>query len=505
MHFITLPSFAWSALLQMAGQKGFVDIQLITDLDMYSFFEEAIRGGVSQITTRHARANNPFVDGYNKTKPTTWLSYQDANNLYGLSMVQHLPTHGFRWEEDMTIDDVLSGDWEGGQGCFVEVDMKYPEHLHDSHNDLPLAPEKVTLGEEDASSYCREMATQTDSKIASCEKLAGHFKGRIKYKVDARVLQLYVKHGMVVTKLHRVVRCFQQPMMKPWIEFNTTKRATAKNDFEKDFYKLMNNACFGKTMENVRARSNFRFACSDEQRARYTARATFKRLVPVGDIKTTHLMGVDLKKDVVELDKPIFMGASILDLSKRHMFQYHYEVMKPRYGDKLKLMFTDTDSLCYHIETPDLYRDMSEMREHLDLSGFPADHPLHDKTNKKVLGKFKDECADGEFAVMSEFVGLRPKVYSYEKVSIDGSTSYKSTCKGVKKYVIKRDLNMERYKEVLGGAIHCVKQTCIQSRNQKIHTNSISKVGLSPIDTKRWICSDGVNTLAHGHHRAIAA
>lgn len=509
MHFITLPSFAWSALRVMAGDEGFEDIDLITDPDMYAFFEGAIRGGVSQITTRHARANNPYVPGYDNSKPNTWLSYQDANNLYGLSMVQYLPTHDFQWDEDMTIEDVLAGDWEGENGCFAEVDMKYPEHLHDHHNDLPLAPEKVTLGEADASPFCKELADTLETPITACEKLAGHFRDRIKYKLDARALQLYVKHGMVVTKLHRAIRCKQQAIMKPWIDFNTEKRANAKNDFEKDFYKLMNNSCFGKTMENVRARSNFKFATTDVQRAKYTARATFKRLVPVGDEVETNLMGVDMKMDKVVLDKPIFMGAAILDLSKRHMFEYHYEMMKPRYGDKIKLMFTDTDSLCYHIETPDIYKDMSEMREHLDLSGFPKDHPLYDATNKKVLGKFKDECADGEFAVMTEFVGLRPKVYTYEKVLVDteladrhGTTKQKSTCKGVKKYVIKRDLNMELYKTVLGGAVHCVKQTCIQSRNQKIHTNSISKIGLSPIDTKRWICDDGINTLAHGHFRA---
>ena len=294
----------------------------------------------------------------------------------------------------------------------------------------------------------------------------------------------------------------QQDIMRPWIEFNTAKRAASKNGFEKDFYKLMNNACFGKTMENVRGRSNFKFASNENQRLLYTARPTFKRNVNIGDPETTRLLGMDMRPTQVTLDKPIFMGASILDLSKHHMFSFHYKTMLPRYGGNIKLCFTDTDSLCYKVTTGDLYADIAEMSDIFDTSDFPKDHPLFSEANKKVIGKFKDECVDGKFAVMSEFVGLRPKMYSFEKVSVaDGGCHNKCTAKGIKKYVIKRDLNMAVYKETLEGKGHTVEQVGFRSRNQVITTDKQCKTGLSGVDTKRWICPDGVNTLAHGHYR----
>ena len=234
----------------------------------------------------------------------------------------------------------------------------------------------------------------------------------------------------------------------------------------------------------------------------YTARPTFKRNINIGDAETTKLLGIDMRPTQVMLDKPIFMGASILDLSKAHMFDFHYKTMVPRYGDNLKLCFTDTDSLCYHITTGDLYEDMASMSEQFDTSDFPRDHPLFSAANKKVIGKFKDECVDGKFAVMSEFVGLRPKMYSFEKVAVEaGSTHGKCTAKGIKKYVIKRDLNMQVYKDTLQGQAHSVEQVGFRSRGQQITTDKHVKTGLSGVDTKRWICPDGINTLALGHYR----
>ena len=150
------------------------------------------------------------------------------------------------------------------------------------------------------------------------------------------------------------------------------------------------------------------------------------------------------------------------------------------------------------------------MAEHFDTSDFPKDHPLHSTVNKKVLGKFKDECVgllkktdkNPTFSVMSEFVGLRPKMYAFEKVSVeDGKKHGKCTAKGIKKYVIKRDLNMQVYKDTLQGQAHRVEQVGFRSRGQQITTDKQVKTGLSGVDTKRWICPDGINTLALGHYR----
>jgi hypothetical protein len=191
----------------------------------------------------------------------------------------------------------------------------------------------------------------------------------------------------------------QAQTLKPWIEKNTNLQAQAKNAFENNFFKLCNNSVFGKTMQNVRDETCYEFFTNDDKLKKRVADPRFKRCNVIGNIA-----GVSRIKDDVMLNKPIFMGASIMDLSKLLMFRFHYDVMREKYGDKAKLLFTDTDSMCYHIETPDVYADMGKMASHFDTSDYPEEHPLYSKANKKVVGKFKDETSG--FPI-SEFVGLK--------------------------------------------------------------------------------------------------
>ena len=184
-----------------------------------------------------------------------------------------------------------------------------------------------------------------------CKKLTPTLLNKEKYVVHYRNLKFYLEQGMILKKIHRVVSFNQSPWMKPYIDFNTTQRAKAKFDFEKDLFKLMNNAVFGKTMENVRKRIGFELV-NDETR--------FKKLVndPTFDhaiIMNENLTGAMRKKAVVKLDKPIAIGMCVLDLSKLLMYDYHYNTIKKQYKDRAVLLFTDTDSLTYEIKTDDIY------------------------------------------------------------------------------------------------------------------------------------------------------
>ena len=193
---------------------------------------------------------------------------------------------------------------------------------------------------------------------------------------------------------------------------NSAKRAKATNDFEKDLFKLSNNAVFGKTMQNQWAQRDVRIALNDQQMMMFAAKSSFDSRFEIEDDSTNVVC--TFKKEEVVLDKPIFMGAAILDFSKELMFKFHYDVIKTKYGDKAKLLFTDTDSLCYHIETEDVYIDLEgELGTHFDSSAYPRDHPLYSTANKKVPGFFKDEAVGGKFQTISEFCGLRAKMYSY--------------------------------------------------------------------------------------------
>ena len=193
--------------------------------------------------------------------------------------------------------------------------------------------------------------------------------------------------------------------MKKWIDINTEYRTKAKNDFEKDYFILMNNSVFGKTMENVRGRVDIKICRTEEKKKKWTSKPNYK----TGYLLDKDVMLLNLSKTDVKLNKPIYAGFSILEYSKLHMFKFHYEVMKPKYGEKIKLLMTDTDSLVYEIETEDFYQDMKEMKEHFDLSEFDKDSFMYDGTNKKVIGKYKDEYST---TYIKEFVGVRPKCYA---------------------------------------------------------------------------------------------
>jgi hypothetical protein len=196
-------------------------------------------------------------------------------------------------------------------------------------------------------------------------------------------------------------------------------------------------------------------------------------------------------KDDVMLNKPIFMGAAILDRSKLLMFRFHYDVIRQRYGDKARLLFTDTDSLCYHIETPDVYKDMGQMAKHFDTKRLHLRTPALLEHEQEGGG----EKVETNGVSISEFVGLKSKMYCF---TVGEST--KRTAKGIKKAVAQRDLMMGQYKAALDGTACTVKQTMIQSRNHRIGTVSATKSTLSAYNDKRWICDDGVTTRAHGHY-----
>ena len=205
-----------------------------------------------------------------------------------------------------------------------------------------------------------------------------------------------------------------------------------------------------------------------------------------------------MKKTNLLMNKPVYLGMCILDLSKTVMYEFHYNYIKEKYGDKAKLLFTDTDSLMYEIETEDFFKDISgDVKDRFDTSDYPENHLSGIPTgiNKKVLGMFKDE-AGGK--IIKEFVGLRAKLYSYKMD--EGEESKK--CKGVKRQVVATSITHEDYKTCLRtGKEQLRKQNILRSYEHEVYTEEVNKVALSAQDDKRYILSDGVHTLAWGHYK----
>jgi hypothetical protein len=213
-------------------------------------------------------------------------------------------------------------------------------------------------------------------------------------------------------------------------------------------------------------------------------------------IFTPTLVAVHMDREYVELNKPVYVGQAVLDLSKTLMYDFHYNTIKKQYGSKARLLFTDTDSLCYSIETHDLYQDMGDLKELYDTSNYPVEHPIYNTVNKKVLGKMKDETAGKP---IEEFVGLRAKLYAY---SVGGKDEKRA--KGVVRSVIRKNIQLEDYKRVLfEGSILRRRMVRFGTELHQIYTKEINKVALSGNDDKRIIQEDGVSTLAYGHYRSL--
>ena len=309
------------------------------------------------------------------------------------------------------------------------------------------------------------------------------------YVVHYKNLKQYLKEGMILKKVHRGIKFYQSPWMEPYIRKNTDLRKTASNAFEKDFFKLMSNSVFGKTIENTRKWQNVKIVDNRKLANKLSSKPNFERVT----IFDENLIACHMKKTEVYFNKPIYVGQAILDLSKTLMFDFHYNYIKNKYGDKAELLFTDTDSLMYLIEIQDVYKDFSEdNKKKFDTSDYPENHPSGIKTgvDKKVIAKFKDEAAGKQ---ITNFVGLPLKLYTF-KVEEKGETR---KAKRVKKNVIKKSLSFEDYKKCLFTEEEVMKEmNIIRSQNHEIFPMTVNKVALSANEDKRLICENKIDTLA---------
>ncbi|KYM94189.1 hypothetical protein ALC62_15183 [Cyphomyrmex costatus] len=392
-------------------------------------------------------------------------------------MCQPLPYADFRWVDDVQNFDFSTIPLDSPTGYILEVDIEYPQHLHDAHTDLPFCPTRE-----------KPPGKRDDKLLATlCDKQ--------RYVIHYRNLQQCTHHGLRIAKIHRILEFSQSPWLRDYIELNTKFRTLAKNDFEKDLYKLMNNAVFGKTMENVRDRVDVKLLTKWE--GRHGAEAMIaKPNFHSRSVFSENLVAIELRKLEVKFDKPIYVGMCILDISKTCLYEFHHEYMTPLFHEKYKIMYTDTDSLIYHVECDDVYEIIKRDINRFDTSDYSIDNPYSIPfANKKVPGLMKDE---NNGAIMTEFVGLRAKVYA---LRVQGKKDTKKA-KGVKSNVVARSITFDDYTECLNDVIEMTRrQSCIRLKLHEVYTISETKIALSPHDDKRYIVSGSTDTLPWGHYR----
>ncbi|KAF4532661.1 hypothetical protein B566_EDAN002896 [Ephemera danica] len=455
--YFTVPGLAWDAALRHTR----VSLDLLTDVDMLLMFEKGIRGGITQVVTRYCEA-----------EPGKVIKYFDANNLYGAAMSMPLPTGDFMWEDPAGLPDIMSMDDRGPRGYLLEVDVHYPRELHDRHKMLPFLCERL----------CPPGSTQP--------KLLTTLYDKEKYVVHYLTLKQAVKHGLVVTRIHRAISFSQSAWFKPYIEYNTELRKQGKTKFDLEFRKLMNNSPFGKSMENIRNRIKVEIVLKDKRLQRLVAQMDFKdRSIYRENVAAVHRALIELY-----MNKPIYVGQAILDISKTIMYDFLYDHLIPKFGDRVELLYMDTDSYMLAIKTEDYVGEMLPCLDYYDTSNLDETDPLYSEKNKKVLGKFKSEVGGDE---IDSFVGLRPKCYS---IKLSGGRVIKKA-KGVNKRAVKIKMTHEQYFQCLTDQKNIlVSFSRFQSKDHIIQTIFQRKIALSSICNKSHILPGGIRTLPYGHN-----
>ena len=468
-YFVSLPGLARQACLN----KTNVELELLTDYDTLLIVEEGIREGICHAVQRYANANNKYMKDYDRKKKSSYIQYLDANNLYGKAMTEKLPVRGFKWVNDISkIDEDFVKDYNknDNEGYILDVDVDYPSKLQNLHSDLPFLPERMIIN--------------------NTKKLVCNLNDKKNYIVHINVLKQALDHGLKLRKVHRIIEFEQEAWLKEYIDVNTELRKKATNDFEKDFFKLMNNAVFGKTMESVRKHRDIKLVKTDKKKNKLVSEPNFHTMKLIDN----NLAIIEMRKVKVKINKPIYLGLSILDISKISMYEFWYDYVKIKYQDKARLCYMDTDSFVVNIKTKDFYKDISQdVNKRLDTPNYTFDRPLPTGINKKVIGLMKDELGGD---IITESVALRSKANSY----IKNNFIEMKKAKGTEKCVVNKMLRFDDYKKCLFDNGKVLKsQQRFKSENHEVYTKNINKITLSCDDEKRIVTSDRITSYPYGY------
>ncbi len=465
-QYFSVAGYAWDCMLKMTKVK----IGLIKDNDILHIFESGKLGGMSFISNRYAKVENTKTEA---------IKYLDVNNLYGKVMMMRLPISDYKFinKNDWDTTKILNINEEDEIQYRFVVDLEYPKELHDYHNDFCLAPERRQLREDELSPYQLSILHQREINHFKSEKLMNTLNNKYYYSVEGNELKNYIKKGMKLLKIHKVISYKTSKFLEPYILFNTEKREQAKkinDDFGKDFFKLMNNIIYGKTIENIRDRINFKLANKEKHVDRYLNKPELKNRTIFGE----NLVGFELIKRKIVMNKPVGVGITILAYSKTLMYNIWYDKLKSSF-DNIKLLMTDTDSLCFYVKDDHI----DDKLKSLDI------------LDKNTIGKCKDEYPDDH---ITEFVGLRSKMYSIKT----NSGHFKKVAKGIKKNIIKRDITHQMFKDALeiNHKPNNIEFHIIVSDLHEVKTKKIIKQSVNGYDDKGYLL-DAKTRLSYGHYR----
>ena len=390
-------------------------------------------------------------------------------------MSEPLPYDEIKLDNKIELEDILNTPDDSDIGYFIEVDLKYSGNIKEKTRNFPFAPMNKKINPDNFSDYVKEIIHDTHIQN---KKLICDWSNKKNYLIHYRKLKFYVRHGMIVDKVHEIISFKQSRWLEKYINFNTQKRNQAANDFEKDFYKLLNNAFYGKTMENVRNRLKIKFIKKDYYRKiiEYQSKLTFNGI----HRSYENCDSYTIKQNEVLMDTPLYLGFSVLELSKLLMYETYFDILQPYFGqENIQLHYMDTDSFILSVNTKDIIKDLKKLEDIFDFSNLDKTHELFSNKNKKVIGKFKIETPTNIW--IDEFVCLRIKMYAF-KCGYDSKNNLKGISKAQKK-----NIKFEEYKKCLDGEDY--QQECdnyiIRSINQEMILQKVKNSTLSIFDDKR--------------------
>ena len=363
LNCVSLPGYTWQCGLKCTG----INLQTLQNKDIILLLENNIRGGISSF----------MGDRYIKSDDNEKILYIDANNLYGHSMSIPLPFDEIKFDKNVKLEDILNTPDDSDIGYFVEVDLTYADNIKKKTKNFPFAPVNKKINPDKFSGYMKEIKPDT---YIQTKKLICDWFDKKNYLVHYRMLKFYIRHGMIVDKVHDIYSFKQSKWLEKYININTQKRNQAVNDFEKDFYILLNNAFYGKTMEFVRNRLKIKFVKKDDYREiiKQQSKLTFKGIHKSYENCDSYTF----KQNEVLMDKPIYLGFTVLELSKLLMYETYFDILQPYFEqENIQLHYMDTDSFVLSVNTKDIIKDLKKLEDMFDFSNLDKTHELF--SNKK--------------------------------------------------------------------------------------------------------------------------
>ena len=471
LYNISLPGTTWSNGLKYTK----LELELIKNVDLFQMFENGIRGG---------GISGVFGDRFVESDNNTVILHVDMNNLYGFAMLFHLPTGNFQIYENNSITEsfikeVLNTHDCSNTGYVLIVDLIYPDNIKYKTKNFPFCPENKTINPVNFTEYMREHEPKPHRPTS---KLISDQTNKEYYILHYRNLKFYLRMGMIIKKVHRIVSFDQSPWLAKYIDYNTKKRAEAKSDFMKDYHKNLICSFFGKTMEDVRNRIKIEFVKNTDERKilQFQSRLDFDGIHKSYQDYDSYTF----KSNVVKMEKPIYLGFTILELSKLLTYETYYDKLQKYFGiDGIQIHYQDTDAIIMSVRSTDIVNDINKLQdqyEMFDFSNLNKQHKLFSNDFKKIPGYLKIETPKSIY--IDKFVCLRSKCYAYT-TQLDG---YENKLKGIVKGY-KKEISFDQYYNCLKNEKYdkTCKQFCIRSHDHNMFLQQITKKSLSPFDDKR--------------------